>query len=80
MNFFKHLEGPELKMPSLHDPEDVRSTGFKPLATMQPQSQWFAMPAPDGSATFTPFKYNKLTTSPDSQRRFGPNDPDSTNR
>ena len=69
-----------MKMPSLHDQDDVRLIGFQPLIPQQPQGQWFAMPSPDGSGDFTPFKYGKLPTPQPLNRRFGPNDESGTNR
>lgn len=78
MNFAKNLEGPELKMPSLHDlpdpQNDSRAIGFQPLATMQPQKQWQFMNAPDGSGDFTPFSTNKAPVPQTLNRRFASND------
>jgi hypothetical protein len=74
MDFYKQLEGPELKQPSLKDFDDVRPLGFQPMVPKQPSQQWYPIPAPDGGDAFLPFSINKPQTPQTSQRRFGSND------
>ena len=75
MNFKRYLEGPELKLPSLNDENELRPITLDTLPQQPPKQQWNVT-----LASATPLAFNTaVTPKPQpSQRRWVTND-DSSN-